>query len=53
MLVPIYVDFDGKPVRLGEVRITGSSTARLSDQAAAAAETGHHKLLSRRWHLKA
>lgn len=26
MLVPIYLDFDGKPQRLGEVRITGSTT---------------------------
>ncbi len=27
MLVPIYLDFDGKPVRLGEVGVMGSSTS--------------------------
>ncbi|HEY1339903.1 MAG TPA: M1 family aminopeptidase [Bryobacteraceae bacterium] len=27
MLVPIYADFDGRPVRLGSVRMVGSSTA--------------------------
>lgn len=26
MLVPIYLDFDGKPLRLGDINITGSTT---------------------------
>jgi hypothetical protein len=27
MLVPVYLDFDGKPVRLGEVAVLGNSTS--------------------------
>lgn len=27
MLVPVYLDFDGKPVRLGEAGIIGNSTS--------------------------